>query len=48
MIPVDDDPPWPLPPGEGQQWACGPFGFWPLAFPWGDGISWGMAGTRRR
>ena len=39
---IDDNPPWPpLPPGEQQEWACGPFGFWPLAFPWGDGVSWG-------
>ena len=32
MMYMDDDPP--LPPREGQQWACGPFGFWPLTFPW--------------
>ena len=27
---------------EAQNWACGPFGFWPLTFPWTDGVSWGM------
>jgi hypothetical protein len=43
MMYVDDDPPQPPhePPAEGQNWDCGPFGFWPLTFPW-DGVSWGM------
>ena len=40
MMYADDD--LPRPPREGQQWACGPFGFWPLTFPWGDGVSWGV------
>ena len=22
-----------------QNWDCGPFGFWPLTFPWSDGAS---------
>ena len=26
---------------EAQNWTCGPFGFWPLTFPWG--VSWGFA-----
>ena len=30
------------PPPEVQDWDCGPFGFWPLTFPWG--VSWGYAG----
>lgn len=21
-------------PGDTQDWMCGPFGFWPLTFPW--------------
>jgi hypothetical protein len=42
---IDDEiprPPLDPPEPEQQQWACGPFGFWPLTFPWSDGVSWGM------
>jgi hypothetical protein len=41
---IDDEiPPPPYdPPEPEQQWICGPFGCWPLTFPWADGVSWGM------
>lgn len=44
MMWFDDYPPLPPrdAPSEGQNWDCGPFGFWPLTFPWSDGVSWGM------
>jgi hypothetical protein len=31
-------------PGGTQDWQCGPFGFWPVTFPWGD-ISPGRDGA---
>lgn len=46
MIYFDGDiprPPLPPPETESQQWVCGPFGLWPLAFPWGGGVSWGTS-----
>ena len=49
MMPFDDDlahspqPPHELPgEPESQQWACGPFGWWPELGAAPVGVSWGL------